>query len=93
MHKGAAAPSASNPKVPRELDDVVLRAVAPNPDSRIQAAAALAAELRSVAAILDVRGVPGEEGDVPTESTNVGKIVLIAVLILVALAIIFWLAA
>ena len=51
-HRGAAAPSASNPHVPPELDAIVLRAVAPNPDSRFQSAAALAAELRSVAAIL-----------------------------------------
>jgi serine/threonine protein kinase len=92
MHKGAAAPSASNPNVPKELDDVVLRAVAPNPDSRIQAAAALAAELRSVAAILDVRGVPGEEGETPEESTSVAKIVLIAIVILAALGVIFWIA-
>ena len=39
--KGAAAPSASNRHVPPELDDVVLRAVAPNPTSRPQSAAAL----------------------------------------------------
>ena len=46
---GRAAPSASNPHVPPELDDVVLKAVAPNPDSRYQSAATFAAELRSVA--------------------------------------------
>ena len=60
-HKGAAAPSASNSNVPPELDEVVLRAVAPNPDLRIQSAAALAAELRSLAAILDVRGVAEDD--------------------------------
>ena len=45
--KGAAAPSAANRHVPPELDAVVLRAVAPNPDSRPQSAAAFAAELRA----------------------------------------------
>ena len=56
LHRGAAAPSASNPHVPQELDDIVLKAVAPNPDSRYQSAATLAAELRGVASILDARG-------------------------------------
>ncbi len=32
MHRGSAAPSASNPHVPKELDAIVLKAVAPNPD-------------------------------------------------------------
>ena len=62
LHRGAAAPSASNPHVPKELDEVVLKAVAPNPDSRYQSAATFAAELRSVGAILDVRGSVGDEG-------------------------------
>ena len=61
MHRGASAPSASNPHVPPEVDDIVLKAVAPNPDSRYQSAATFAAELRSVAAILDVRGGAGDE--------------------------------
>jgi serine/threonine-protein kinase len=46
--KGAAAPSGTNPNVPRELDEVVLKAIAPNPDRRYQSAAALAADLRRV---------------------------------------------
>lgn len=88
MHKGAAAPSASNANVPKELDEVVLRAVAPNPDSRVQSAAALAAELRSVLAILDVRGVPGDEPEVTPESTSVVKVLAIAAAILAALGVI-----
>src|SRR5258705_11093473 len=59
LHRGAAAPSASNAHVPREVDDIVLRAVAPNPDSRFQSSAALAAELRRIGAMLDVRGHVG----------------------------------
>ena len=60
-HRGAAAPSASNRHVIRDLDEVVLKAVAPNPDLRYQSSATFAAELRAVAAILDVRGGAGDE--------------------------------
>ena len=92
MHKGAAAPSASNPHVIKELDDLVLRAVAPNPDSRVQSAAALAADLRSVAAILDARGGAGdEEEDHAPASTSFGKVLAIALAILAVLALIVWL--
>ena len=59
--KGAAAPSASNRHVPPELDAVVLRAVAPNPDSRPQSAAAFASELRGVVALIDAQGGAGDE--------------------------------
>jgi serine/threonine-protein kinase len=41
--------------VPRDLDEVLSRALARDLDHRQQSAAALAAELRSVAAVLDVR--------------------------------------
>jgi serine/threonine protein kinase len=91
MHKGAAAPSAANPHVPDELDQVVLRAVAPNPDSRIQSAAAMAAELRSVAAILDARGGAGDEDDEhAVASTSFGRVVGLAVLILAAVVFLIW---
>jgi serine/threonine protein kinase len=92
-HRGAAAPSASNPHVPKELDDLVLRAVAPNPDSRCQTAATLSAELRSVLAILDVRGVPGDDEEIkPERSTSVWRVaVTTAVILVVAVAIVWWL--
>jgi serine/threonine protein kinase len=88
-HKGAAAPSASNVHVPKELDEVVLRSVAPNPDLRLQSAATLAAELRSVAAILDVRGVSDEEEE-PPETTSVGKVLALAAVMLVVVALVIW---
>jgi serine/threonine-protein kinase len=47
--------SAANPALRPDFDPIVARALARNPDDRYQAAATLAAELRSVAAILDVR--------------------------------------
>lgn len=90
-HRGAAAPSASNSHIPSDLDDIVLRAVAPNPDSRYQSAVTLAAELRALIAILDVRGGAGDEEDehqVP--STNVGRVVVIALLILLAIGGLIW---
>ena len=41
--------------MPAELDAILARALTPDLDQRQQSAAALAAELRSVAAVLDVR--------------------------------------
>ena len=90
-HRGAAAPSASNPHVPPELDEVVLRAVAPNPDLRYQSAATFAAELRSLAAILDVRGSVGDEEDEqPGDSTSAGKILAMVLAILIVVAALIW---
>jgi eukaryotic-like serine/threonine-protein kinase len=94
LHRGASAPSASNAHVPAELDDIVLRAVAPNPESRFQSAATFAAELRAIAAILDVRGGAGDEGEqAEVRSTSVGRVLVMTVVILAALAalIAFWL--
>jgi len=44
-----------NPAVPKELDPILARALAPDIAARQQSAAALAADLRTVAAVLDVR--------------------------------------
>lgn len=91
-HKGAAAPSVSNAHVPEELDEVVLRAVAPNPESRYQSAVTLAAELRSLAAILDMRGGAGDEGDdaAAVRSTSLGRVIPLALLILLVLGGLAW---
>lgn len=51
----AAPPSTVNAAAPKELDAVLARALAPDLNDRQQSAAAFAAELRSVAAVLDVR--------------------------------------
>jgi TolB-like protein len=61
----APAPSSVNPSVPRELDAIVAQALSKSLDQRYESAATVAAELRSVAAILDVRGTTSE----PTVST------------------------
>ena len=91
LHRGASAPSASNHHVPAELDDIVLRAVAPDPDSRFPSAAQFAAEMRAVAAILDVRGSVGDEEDLAAgRSTTVGRVLLTTILILGALGAVMW---
>jgi len=63
--KAHAVPASSiNPAVSTELDAILERALAPDINVRQQSAAALAAELRSVAAVLDVR-----TGDAETPSS------------------------
>ena len=92
MHRGASAPSATNANVPRELDDVVLKALAPNPDSRWQSAATFAAELRRLGAVLDASGIAGDEGEPEhAPSGNLGRALVIAALILLGLGVVVWL--
>src|SRR5688572_18424027 len=93
MHRGASAPSASNPKVPKEIDAVVLKALAPNPANRYQSAVGFAGELRASIAVLDQLGVAGEEEELAqTSSTSVGRVVAMAgaMLLLAVLAWWFW---
>jgi serine/threonine protein kinase len=56
----APAPSSVRKSLPRELDAIVGKALAKSLDQRYEAAATFAAELRSVAAILDVRNEASE---------------------------------
>ena len=90
MHRGASAPSASNPHVPKELDDVILKALAPNPDLRYQAAPTLAGELRGVAATIDARGGAGDEDDLHETATSVSRVVVVALLMLLGIAAVAW---
>jgi serine/threonine protein kinase len=93
MHRGASAPSASNTKVPKEIDAIVLKALAPNPASRYQSAVAFAGELRSSIAVLDALGVAGEEEDLAqTSSTSIGRVLaMVGVMLLVVAAVAWWL--
>ncbi|HEY5617702.1 MAG TPA: serine/threonine-protein kinase [Vicinamibacterales bacterium] len=94
LHRGAAAPSAANRHVPREVDDLVLKAVAPNPASRHQSAASLAGELRTVAAMLDAREGSGDEDEhVPQPHAHIGRALTIAFVILLGLGLLVWWAA
>jgi serine/threonine-protein kinase len=91
MHRGASAPSASNPKVPKELDEIVLKALAPNPNSRFQSAVAFAGALRGSIAVLDALGVAGEEGELAqTQSTSFSRVAVMAGMMLVVAAVIAW---
>ena len=90
-HRGAAAPSATNARVPPELDAVALKALAPNPQSRFQSAVSFASELRSVGALLDARNL-AEDEDVPVAkgSSKVAPIVAAIVTLLGAGAAVWW---
>ena len=91
MHRGASAPSASNPKVPKEIDAVVLKALAPNPASRYQSAVGLAGELRASITVLDQLGVAGEEEELAeASSTSVGRVVVMAAIMLVVAVLAWW---
>jgi serine/threonine-protein kinase len=91
MHRGASAPSATNPKVPKELDEIVLKALAPNPDSRFQSAVAFAGALRGSIAVLDALGVAGEEEELAqAQSTSMGRVALMAAGILILVAAVAW---
>jgi len=83
--KGAAAPGGTNRHVPPELDDLVLRAVAPNPASRPQSAAAFAAELRGITALIDSLGGASDETDEARgPATSSGRVLLfVAVVVLI----------
>ena len=91
LHRGASAPSASNPHVPKELDEIVLKAVAPNPESRYQSAATFAAELRSVASIFDLRGTVGDEEDHDEAAPHtVSRTLVLTIVMLLVIAAIAW---
>jgi serine/threonine protein kinase len=89
----APPPSSINKNVPRELDAIVAKALAKSLDQRYESAATFAAELRSLAAILDVRSGSTEPPRAPvvvqpSRRSYVGWIVL--VLLLAALVAAAW---
>jgi len=90
--RGSAAPSASNPHVPAELDQLTLRAVAPNPDSRPQGMALLAGELRALNAGMDARGGASDEVEVAGGGTGskTGSLVVVVFVVLAAVAWWIW---
>jgi serine/threonine protein kinase len=91
MHRGASAPSSSNRHVIPEIDEVVLKAVHPNPDSRIQTAVSLAAELRAAMAILDARGAADDDEErMEASKMAIGRVFVLAGLILAAVALVAW---
>jgi serine/threonine protein kinase len=83
-------PSSVNVDVPPELDVIVGRATALRAVDRYQSAAPLAAELRSFAAILDVRSGDGEPPTLvaapPPPSNRLRRVVALAAVAVVAIA-------
>ncbi|MBI4484857.1 MAG: protein kinase, partial [Acidobacteria bacterium] len=96
LQASAPAPSAINPASPRELDPIVSKALAKSLDQRFESAATLAAELRAVTAMLDVRSGAAEPASAPTvmvpaRRSHAGWLVLLALLaLLAALAAVGW---
>jgi serine/threonine-protein kinase len=88
MPRGAAAPSATHPMVPPELDAVVLKAVAPSADRRHQSAAELAAALRMVMPGLQLPDVPPDVAGPP--AANAARIALITAALLAVVAGVAW---
>ena len=89
--KAKAAPASEiNAWVPKELDPILERALSADIAVRQQSAAALAAELRSVAAVLDVRtgDAPAPTALIPLDDTADRKAggVLVAALLVAAAA-------
>jgi serine/threonine-protein kinase len=83
---GAAASSTLNALLPAETDAIVARCLATNPDDRCQSAATIAAELRSLGAMLDVRTGAGEPPDMvagePERSSAIGWAIVVGILVL-----------
>jgi hypothetical protein len=76
--------------VTKELDAAVLKAVAPNPDLRYQSMAALAGDLRAIASALELDDVEEmERAEVPS-AVNLGRMVLMTIAILAAVAVVMW---
>lgn len=80
----APPPSTITRGVPAELDPIVTRALAPDPGARYQSAATLSAELRGVAAILDIRTAAQEAEFIDEAPSRAGRGIfwLVALLVL-----------
>jgi len=79
-------------ELPKELDTTLGRALAKNLDSRQQSAVSFAAELRSIAAILDVRAGDAVPTDlIPLDDDGEGSGGLWAIAALGVVGIVAWL--
>jgi serine/threonine protein kinase len=87
--RGSAAPSTTNRHVSKELDDLTLRAVAPNPDLRPQSMAALAGELRVIVSAMDGRSVRDEIESGP-EPAGTGAMMRVGLILLILAAAAWW---
>jgi eukaryotic-like serine/threonine-protein kinase len=85
---GSRAPSEVDPHLPRELDPIVLKAL--DAADSYQASATLAAELRSVAAILDVRNEVAKESAIATPRSSRRREVTAWIVVLALLTALAW---
>jgi len=90
-HRGASAPSVANPRVPPELDALLLKALSPNPASRYQSAVVLAGELRSIAAMLDARDLSDDDAPSQPSSKLVPMLAAGGLLLAAGGALVWWL--
>jgi serine/threonine protein kinase len=90
LHKGSSAPSASNAHVSKELDAVVSKAVAPNPDLRYQSMVSLAGDLRAVSTSLDLEEITEVERAQAPPATSVGRILLTTLVLLAVVGAVLW---
>jgi serine/threonine protein kinase len=81
-------PSALNPTLPRELDAIVLKMLARSLDDRYGAAATVAAELRSVEAMLDVREGATEPSPIVVAAPPRRGLAMWVLIVLVAIGVI-----
>jgi TolB-like protein len=89
----APVPSSINKTLPPELDAIVARTLAKSLDQRCQSAATLAAELRGVGAILDVRSDIQEAASAASPSRPARRSAggwIVALLLLAALGAVAW---
>jgi eukaryotic-like serine/threonine-protein kinase len=94
LHTAPAAPSSINANAPPELDAIVLKALSNSEDDRFESAATLAAEIRSVAAMLDVRSGDKEPPVLAPLRERKPRVApkLIALVLLAAIAGLIWFA-
>ena len=95
VHDAAPPPSRLNQDVPREIDAIVLRLLSKPITERPESAASVAAELRSVAAVLDVRAGEREPPTVVQPKTRTQRwlvpvTILVVLAVLIAAASITW---
>ena len=84
-------PSALNPDLPDELDDVVTKALAKSPDDRYQSAAAMSADLRAAATAAHTQAALVDEAEASSEAPrSPWRLVVLGALLIAALALGIW---
>jgi len=88
--RGSSLPSATNSHVPKALDAIALRAVAPSPERRYSTAAELVRQLRGVDALLDTHGAGDDEDFTQAASPSTIRPVAIVGVLAAIIAAVVW---